>query len=174
MKLSVILLAAVMAVPAVLLAAQGVTIRTTEVNGRLIDDINLPFVDDPAVIGEWRSVDLVKEPGDFTPGTKRFQGDLYLGGFNFYRNGAMGVVPFSPASAPWFRWTRGVVTHSGDKTASRYFIKEVGGRTYMFFEWKSGDYVFKHRKPEYYVLRKIGRGTGQGTKAPSPERAAAE
>lgn len=166
MKLKAMLLAAVMAVPAALSAAQGTAIRTTEVNGRLVDDINLPFVDDSAVLGAWRSVDFVKEPEDFKPGTKRFRGDLYLGGFNFYKGGAMGVAPFAPESAPWFRWTRGVVTHSGDRTASRYFIKEIGGRAYMFFEWKSGDYVFKHRKPEYYVLEKVEQRTEANRTSP--------
>ena len=33
-------------------------------------------------------------------------------------------------------------------------IKDIGGSKYMFFEWKSGDYVIAHRKPFYYVLKK--------------------
>ena len=39
----------------------------------------------------------------------------------------MAVMPFSPKSAPWFNWTRGIVTHSGDRTAARYTIKEIKG-----------------------------------------------
>jgi len=150
-----------MAVTAVLLGfgtlalAAEIGIVTTEVDGRLVDNIDLPFANDPAVLGEWRSVDFVAEPGDFTPGAKRFRGDLYLGGFRFLAGGKMGVLPFAPKSAPWFNWTKGVVTHSGDKTASRYLIKDLKGATYMFFEWKSGDYTIRHEKPEYYVLKKV-------------------
>ena len=135
--------------------AAEIRIETAELDGRLVDNIDLPFDGDPAVLGEWRSVDFVAEPGDFVPGAKRFGGELYLGGFNFFHGGAMGVLPNAPASAPWFRWTKGVVTHRGDKTASRYLIKELKGATYMFFEWKSGDYTIRHRAPEYYVLKKV-------------------
>jgi len=55
---------------------------------------------------------------------------------------------------PWWTWTKGVVMHSGDRTASRYAIKEINGARYMFFEWKSGDYTIRGNKPEYYVLKK--------------------
>lgn len=146
--------AALLAFGSLALAAE-IRIVTTEVDGRLADNIDLPFVSDPAVLGEWRSVDFVAGPGDFLPGVKQFQGDLYLGGFKFLPGGAMAVMPFAPGGAPWFRWTKGVVTHSGDKTASRYFIKEIKGASYMFFEWKSGDYTIRHRPPEYYVLKKV-------------------
>jgi hypothetical protein len=33
------------------------------------------------------------------------------------------------------------------------------GSTYMFFEWKSGDYTIRHRKPSYYVLKKVSSET---------------
>jgi bla regulator protein BlaR1 len=154
MKLKVLAVAAAVAGLAALACAEEIKINTTEVNGRLVDDINLPFADDPAVLGTWLSVDFVAEPEDFTPGIKQFQDDLYLGGFTFLPKGAMGVIPFAPKSAPWFRWTKGVVTHNGDKTASRYILKDIKGVKYMFFEWKSGDYTIRHQKPQYYVLKK--------------------
>lgn len=34
-------------------------------------------------------------------------------------------------------------------------IKEIEGTTYMFFEWKNGDYVFRGVNPYYYVLKKV-------------------
>ncbi len=157
MKLKIMVLAAVLGLPALLLAADAVElvkIVTSEQNGRLVDDINLPFVNDPDVIGEWYSVDFVRDIKDFVPGAKRFKGELYLGGFLFKAEGAMGVMPNAPDSAPWFKWTKGVVTHSGDRTASRYTIKEMNGAKYMFLEWKSGDYTIKHKTPQYYVLKK--------------------
>jgi len=30
----------------------------------------------------------------------------------------------------------------------------------MFYEWKSGDYTIRHRKPSYYVLKKVSSETG--------------
>ncbi len=104
-----------------------------------------PF-DDPAVIGEWKSVDFVREIGDFNPAKKSWQGDLYLKELVFFPNGK--------TFKPWWTWTKGQVYHSGSKTTARYEIKNIGGQTYMFFEWMSGDVVFRHQKPRYYVLKK--------------------
>ena len=44
--------------------------------------------------------------------------------------------------------------HSTNKTASRYVIKNIQGTTYMFLEWKSGDYSFKKMTPMFYVMKK--------------------
>jgi bla regulator protein BlaR1 len=147
MKLKVILMVAALAAPAVFLAASEVTINTTKVNSRLVDDINLPFVSDPAVLGEWDSVDFVRVPEDFVPGAKRFRGTLSLRKLVFLPTGSV-------QGQPWLSWTKGVVMHGGDRTASRYLIKEINGAQYMFFEWKSGDYSIKGRTPEYCVLKK--------------------
>ncbi len=148
MKRVLIAVIAVMtAVPAMAASGEPV-INTTEVNGRLVDDFsNLSFVNDPAALGRWVSVDFVREPSQFTPGARRFRGDLYLEGLTF--------LPGGKTAVPWFGWTKGVVMHlGGDHTASRYTIKEIDGALYMFFEWKSGDYTIRRKKPQYYVLKK--------------------
>jgi len=113
---------------------------------RRVDNIDLPFVNDPSVIGKWESVDFVNKISDFNPDNRNWQGDLYLKNLNFKKNGKM--------DHSWNKWTNGVVIHRGDKTASAYTLKEINGSTYMFFEWKSGDYVFRNMDPYYYVLKK--------------------
>ncbi len=110
------------------------------------DDIDLPFRDDPRVAGEWDSVDFVRTPADFRPGVKAWKEDLYLKKLVF--------LPGGKGGDPWWTWTKGYVLHRGDRTASGYEIKKIGGTEYMFFEWKSGDYVFRGRKPFYYVLKR--------------------
>ncbi|MGP8020041.1 MAG: protein kinase domain-containing protein [Limisphaerales bacterium] len=111
-----------------------------------VDDINLPFINDPQVIGEWQSVDFVAQPTDFTPDKPKWTGAFFLKGLTFLKNGRM--------SPNWYTWTKGVVIHHGDKTASRYEIREINGEHYLFFEWKSGDSVILGMKPRYYVLKK--------------------
>lgn len=118
-----------------------------EPDGRIVDKIDLPFVNDPAVLGTWKSVDLVTEPDQFKPGQRHWKDDLFLKGLSFLPDGKTGV--------PWYYWTKGTVCHPGDKTASAYTLKDIDGTTYMFFEWKSGDYVLRHAKPIYYVLKKL-------------------
>lgn len=103
-------------------------------------------MNDPEVVGRWGSVDFVKEIKDFKPAAKHWQGDLYLKEMIFFEDGK--------TKGPW-TWTKELIIHPGDKTAAKYHIKEIGGSTYMFFEWKSGDYTIRHMKPRYYVLKKI-------------------
>jgi hypothetical protein len=109
------------------------------------DNIDLPFVNDPQVLGEWRSVDFVKDISQFKPARPAWQGKLYLKGLTFLENGK------TPQA--WWTWTKGVLIHSGDQTASRYEIREIDGATYLFLEWKSGDVTIAGMKPWYYVLK---------------------
>ncbi len=110
---------------------------------KIVDSIDLPFVTDPAVIGTWKSVDFVAMPGQFNPGKKNLEGDLYLKDLTFLGDGKTRGV---------WTWTKGVLIHSGDKTASKYEIKRIGDKDYLFLEWKSGDYTIRHMNPKYYVL----------------------
>ncbi|MBW8041656.1 MAG: hypothetical protein FVQ85_16895 [Planctomycetes bacterium] len=123
---------------------------TINEQGRIVDKIDWPFVNDPQVIGTWRSVDFVSETEQFTAGEKQWKGSggrLYLKELSFMPNGE--------TFKPWWTWTKGLVFHSGDKTAGKYTLKDIEDSTYMFFEWKSGDYTIRHRKPAYYVLKKV-------------------
>ncbi len=111
------------------------------------DNLNLAFKNDKKVLGQWQTVDFVFTPEDFTPGKKYWRGDLYLKTLTFLPKGK---TPMSPA----ITWTKGYVLHHGDKTASAYTIKRIDGKEYMFFEWKSGDYIFRGQEPAYYVLQR--------------------
>ena len=114
---------------------------------KIRDNIELPFQNDPIVIGEWTTVDFIPNIEVFFPEKKYSrETNLYLKKLEFKENGDMGV--------PYLKWTKGFVTHQGDKTASAYLIQQIGNEQYMFFEWKSGDYVYLHKKPLYYVLKK--------------------
>jgi bla regulator protein BlaR1 len=114
---------------------------------RVEDDIDLPFVDDPDVIGTWECVDFVREISDFDPYNRYWANDLIFRKVAFWENGKVDMG--------YCTWTKGVVMDPGNKTASKYEIKEIDGSTYMFFEWKSGDYTIRHMKPCYYVFKKI-------------------
>jgi bla regulator protein BlaR1 len=110
------------------------------------DNLDLPFVNDPQVIGQWESVDFVASPADFNPDKQSWKDGLYFTGLTFLEGGK--------TRQPWFTWTKGVVMHHGDMTASHYEIREFNGKPYMFFEWKSGDVTLLGMKPHYYVLKK--------------------
>jgi bla regulator protein BlaR1 len=117
-------------------------------NGCIVDKTDYSFEDDPEVIGGWRAVDFVREIDDFEPGVKRWKSDLFLKELFFLEGGRSNWA---------FTWTKGLIIHTGDKIACEYYIEEIDGSTYMFFEWKSGDYTIRHRRPSYYVLEKDDR-----------------
>ncbi len=110
------------------------------------DNIDLPFVNDPQVLGVWKSVDFVADASKFNPEQPTWKDKLYLKGLTFLENGK--------TPQPWMTWTKGVVIHHGDKTASHYEIREINGMSYMFFEWKSGDVTIWGMKPRYFVLQR--------------------
>ncbi len=121
-------------------------VESSLVDGRIQDSLDYPFEDDPDLVGAWRSVDFVNTPGQFKPGRRQWKGDLFLKELAFQ--------PSGQTPDRWRTWTKGLVFHSGDKTASRYVIRELSGATYLFFEWKSGDYTIRQSTPKFYVLRK--------------------
>ena len=126
--------------------AAAPTPETSEdATGRLVDRTDYPFVDDPAAIGTWRAVDFVPEPAAFAPGQKQFPGELALG--------ELRILPGGRTSMAW-RWTKGLLLHDGDHTASRYEIRSLSGDDYLILEWKSGDYTVRHQRPSYYVLKR--------------------
>ena len=116
---------------------------------RNVDNVNLPFVDDPQAIGQWTSVDFVGVPEDFKPGSRFCQFDLPV----FQK---FSVLPGGRTSYRWLTWTRGVIINPGERTAASYEIRSIGGTNFMFVEWKNGDYILFHSKPGLYVLRQSG------------------
>ncbi len=143
-------LAAVIIISAVILlsmmTSHKVQILALE-QGRIEDKIDYPFVNDPQVIGAWKSVDYVKKEKDFKPGKKSWKGELFLNHLIFEEGGDI--------AGGLFTWTKGLVLNERSKTASTYEIKEIDGETYLFFQWKSGDYTIRHKTPKYYVLKKV-------------------
>lgn len=123
---------------------------------RNIDKTDYPFVDDPRVIGKWESVDSVKKVDDFIPERKYCKDNLFLTALIFKKDGEMLSSFENYNLAPTtFSWTKDKLLNKQEKTASSYEIKEINGFTYMFFEWKSGDYIFRNMRPQYYVLKKV-------------------
>lgn len=107
------------------------------------DDVDLPFVDDPSVVGVWRSVAYVGTPEEFVPEDGPRDG-LFLKEQAF--------LPGGKTPDPAQTWTRGVLLDQSEKTASHYSFQDRAGVRYMFLEWKSGDYTLRNRKPGIYVL----------------------
>jgi bla regulator protein BlaR1 len=119
------------------------------------DKIDYPFVDDTQMIGKWESVDFVKTIDSFKPGIISWQDDFYITGLKIKENGQLTITTTNGESSSSLTWTKGLIINRGNKTASKCEVKEINGTTYMFYEWKSGDYTYRGIAPWYYVLKKI-------------------
>ncbi len=131
------------------LGVDEIVLREVEsqiIDGRIVDNIDFDFEKDDQLVGKWQAIQFVEMPIDFYANEDNFSYTLYLKEMEFYDRGR--------TSFAW-TWTNGLILHSGDKTASRYFFAEVNGEEYLFFEWKSGDYVFRGQEPKYYVLKRV-------------------
>lgn len=123
---------------------------------RIEDKIDYPFVEDPQLLGIWETVDFAKDMDQFKPGSSNLREEPFLKKLEFNKNGAMSsTTSTGPVRSKGMSWTKGLVLDQLNKTASKYEIRYIDGESYLFYEWKSGDYVYREMKPQYYVLKKV-------------------
>jgi len=118
------------------------------------DDINLPFVNDEAVIGIWKAIDFVKKIEDFDP-VKKGYNDLFYVMAEFLPDGVLhNYFGFDDTIKYEEKWTKGTTlcTDGDGATAPAYEMHNINGVDYLFVEWKSGDYIWGKRDPQYYVF----------------------
>lgn len=149
---------------ALILAATITSISVTTIGAvqrMRMDNINIPFQTDEAILGTWESVDFVDNIKDFNldqPTSSKE--DLYLHQLTFNKDSSVNfkIRTDEGITSPYcvFTWTKGFILDPVDITASKYIIKEINNEQYMFMEWKSGDYSFwRINNPYYYVLKKV-------------------
>lgn len=110
---------------------------------RIVQDRSNPF--DPAVVGEWVSVDFVPEITYFKVGQIQWKGDFNLKTLTFFADGT--------TSGPW-TWRDDILRHPDDQTNAHFAIEHLEGAAYLFLEWINGDVIYRGQKPWYYVLKK--------------------
>lgn len=112
---------------------------------RNVDNTNMAFENDTEVIGTWNTVDYVRDINSFDPNNES-NDTLSFKGILINDNGLTSFYNW--------KWTKGYIINYSMHTTSAYKIKTINGSTYMFMQWKSGDYVYLNMKPYYYVLKK--------------------
>ncbi len=101
-------------------------------------------------IGNWQSVDFVRNVEDFRPGSKRWTDDFFLKKVQLHKDGTSSIG---------ITWKQGWIMHSDGRTKAQYYIKRMEDATYLFFPWLSGDVTIRGQAPWYYVLKKISDET---------------
>ena len=119
------------------------------------DDTDLPFEDDPRVLGDWKAFDFIRSREEFDPAVNHLPQDrLMYKHMHFGEGGTFTSVYLDETIAGKDKqgWTKGYVLKYYNHTACAYEIVTVDGRDYMIIEWKSGDYRWGGYDTDYYVF----------------------
>lgn len=135
---------------------------TTDANGNRTDSLDYTFTSDKESVGEWKNIGWYLNMGDFDPKIP-YDGKLFLKGMSIYNDGTMTshqTVGDDAHAADFtgFHWTKGYIVDFLKSTSkldvvTGYAISNINGKTYLFMEWKSMDYV-KNGDITYYVFEK--------------------
>lgn len=123
--------------------------------------VHQDFESDPALIGNWQTVDFVEHIEDFDP----HQPTKPKGGIT-----EITVRPEGKFDELTWRWTQGKVCTmwKGTEYCADYAIKSIEDRTYLFLPWISGDVTIHGQAPHYYVLIRTSGDSAQETEHVEP------
>lgn len=119
------------------------------------DDINFDYELDNELIGNWQAIDFVYNEEQFIPNKKYWKYDLALDKLSVYDDGNV-LISYNSDKIKKIKYTQGFIANIIlDDTLCKYFYKVDNNKTYLFIEWKNGDYIYSNRVPGYYVFEKI-------------------
>jgi hypothetical protein len=136
-------------------AASTITPTATKqgVQYRIEDHPDMTFVNDPAVIGRWTTIDMVIKPEWFDPADLLNDDYMWLNSLEFIAGGGLKMNGYTDPNDKWKKNLLYLVDGDGP-TAPKYEIRTIGGVQYLFVENKSGDYSRYSQKPQWFVLKK--------------------
>ncbi|MDE6593186.1 MAG: MerR family transcriptional regulator [Oscillospiraceae bacterium] len=130
--------------------------RYTSSNLARKDNIDLPFENDPQILGKWKAVDFIKSKKDFSTKPGHSGQEFYFSQIEFLPGGECGSVYGDETISGSDRqtWTKGCVLRKWNSTACGYEIISSDNRKFLIMEWKSGDYRWGGFDTDYYVFEK--------------------
>lgn len=126
----------------------------TEDEIRRKDNIDIPFIEDTDVLGNWKTVGFtsIDNKDSFALADLKTGMDYPLKGLTFNPNGEL-LVEFGKYINKE-KWTKGCILETELQYNCAYQIRQIDGNQYLVFEWKSGDYGYGGRVFGCYVLKK--------------------
>ena len=122
--------------------------------------------DDGKVIGTWEVCGLWRDPEEFVPDKPNFfppeswywrKAVFSEGGSLTNTFGTLASGKTDEVGAPTWRWVNGYTINTKTSTASSYLFREIDGMTYLFIQWKSGDYLYGGDIPFWYVFKRVNK-----------------
>ena len=117
------------------------------------DQVNLPFVPDTDVLGDWKTVDLIYDVDQFKEASQQNTPPPYfIKKISFYDRGL--CIKKYPKAIHHYFYTKGLVMDRELEISERYQMVEKNGKEYLILEHKSGDYLYLGKVFCYYVFEK--------------------
>ena len=120
-----------------------------------VDKTDLLFVEDEAVLGDWKVVDFVPDVDAFRPDVQ-YTEDIggYIVAMHFHQRGfCTRMINARSGLKPWtLRYTKGTLLNDSEMVAEAYQIKKIDSREFLFVQHKSGDYTYGGRDPWWFVF----------------------
>lgn len=133
-------------------SASKITV-TKDGNGVIHESMDYKFELDKDAVGQWEQINFVASPDDFDGKDITRQKYIEIGIHNFYEDGREVSYADKTRGTGETKWTKGYVW-GGDDTISEYVIRQLNGKTFMFIQFKNGDYTVRGQKPNYFVYVK--------------------
>ncbi|GEM_PF-3268293 len=128
---------------------------TKDSNGVIHESMDYKFELDKDAVGKWEQINFVASPDDFDGKDITRQKYIEMGTHNFYEDGREVSYADKSIGTGETKWTKGYILGMGSNdTISEYEIRQLNGKTFMFVQWKSGDYTNRGQKPNYFVYVK--------------------
>lgn len=119
------------------------------------DDTNFTFNIDNELTGNWQAVDFVNNKEQFIPNNKYWKYDLAVDKLSAYDDGNV-LISYNDEKVKKTKYTKSFIANIIiDNTLCKYFYKKENDKTYLFVEWKNGDYIYANQIPGYYVFEKL-------------------
>lgn len=120
------------------------------------DDVNVPYIPDECVLGEWETVDFVSDLDQFHSDRRYWPKEsLWIAGMKFFNRGMCCKILNHNGGKieKGFKYSAGVVLDEAWEHAEHYQIRRENDTDFLFVEHKSADYSYKG-DIGYYVFRR--------------------
>ncbi len=119
----------------------------------IIENTDVPFKNDVKVLGKWVAHSYIERKSDFSENPTQTNFDPYFKAIEFLPDGeCISVYGEEIIDSDKQNWTKGFLLRKFNHTVCAYEIKTIGGKEYLFVEWKSGDYRWGGFETDYYVF----------------------
>ena len=118
------------------------------------DNVDVPFVADDRLIGEWETVDLVNHPSDFRVDQRHCTGGFWLVNMQFFNRGICIQTRHCGDVKIQLNYSAGMIIDQFQERVHHYQIHTEQGTDYLIMEHKYNDYDYLGKVPYYYVLKR--------------------